>query len=101
MNKMSTFLASLISIVLGMLIGAIMMAAAGYNPLEAYNALFVSALFQPYDLGETIRTITPLLLTGLAVAIAFRTGLFNIGVEGQFIVGQMTAIIVGLKLPLP
>ena len=39
--------------------------------------------------------------SGLAVAIAFRTGLFNIGVEGQFIVGQMTAIIVGLKLPLP
>jgi ABC-type uncharacterized transport system permease subunit len=101
MNKMSTFLASLISIVLGMLIGAIMMVAAGYNPLEAYNALFVSALFQPYDLGETIRTVTPLLLTGLAVAIAFRTGLFNIGVEGQFIVGQMAAIIVGLKLPLP
>jgi simple sugar transport system permease protein len=78
-----------------------MMLVAGYNPIQAYNALFVSALFQPYDFGETIRTVTPLLLSGLAVALAFRTGLFNIGVEGQFIVGQLAAVIVALHLPLP
>lgn len=101
MNKQATLLTSLISIFLGMLIGAIMMIVAGYDPIKAYNALFVSALVQPYDFGETIRTVTPLLLTGLAVALAFRTGLFNIGVEGQFIVGQLMAVIVGLHLPLP
>ncbi|AUS09087.1 branched-chain amino acid ABC transporter permease [Laceyella sacchari] len=100
-NSQSTFITSLLSILLGMLIGAIMMVVAGYDPIAAYNALFVSALVQPYDLGETLRTITPLILTGLAVALAFRTGLFNIGVEGQFIVGQLVAIIVGLKLNLP
>lgn len=101
MNKQSMFLTSLISIFLGMLVGAVMMIVAGYNPIQAYNALFVSALFQPYDFGETIRTVTPLLLSGLAVALAFRTGLFNIGVEGQFIVGQLAAVIVALHLPLP
>ncbi|MFC7441547.1 ABC transporter permease [Laceyella putida] len=101
LNSQSTLLTSLVSILLGMLIGAVMMLVAGYDPLAAYNALFVSALFQPYDLGETLRTITPLILTGLAVALAFRTGLFNIGVEGQFIVGQLVAIIIGLKLDLP
>lgn len=93
MNKSSTFLAALISILLGMLVGAIMMLVAGYDPILAYKALFANALVKPYDLGETIRTISPLLLTGLAVALAFRTGLFNIGVEGQFIVGQVFAYI--------
>jgi ABC-type uncharacterized transport system permease subunit len=101
LNKQSTFLTSLISILLGMLVGAVAMIASGYDPIAAYNALFISALFQPFDLGETIRTISPLILTGLAVALAFRTGLFNIGVEGQFIVGQLVAVVVGLHFPLP
>lgn len=99
--KNSTFITSIISILLGILVGAIMMIMAGYDPILAYNALFASALLQPYDLGETIRTITPLILIGLAVALAFRTGLFNIGVEGQVIVGQLVAVIIGLKLGLP
>jgi len=100
-NRQSSFWVSLISVVLGLLVGAVAMTAAGYSPLLAYGALFQSALFQPYDLGETIRTISPLILTGLAVALAFRTGLFNIGVEGQFIMGQLAAVIVGLKMQLP
>ncbi|MDR6224241.1 ABC transporter permease [Desmospora profundinema] len=100
-NKQSTLLSSVISVLLGMLVGAVLMIAAGYNPILAYGALFKSAFLQPYDMGETIRTITPLILTGLAVGLAFRTGLFNIGVEGQFIIGQLTAVIVALKLDLP
>lgn len=100
-NKSSTFLASLISILLGILVGAIMMMTAGYDPILAYGALFGSALRDPFELGETIRTIIPLIFTGLAVALAFRTGLFNIGVEGQLIVGQLAALIVGLTLDLP
>jgi ABC-type uncharacterized transport system permease subunit len=54
-----------------------------------------------YGFGETIREITPLLLTGLSVAFAFRTGLFNIGAEGQFIMGSVGASVVGIKLSLP
>ncbi|WP_124727520.1 ABC transporter permease [Staphylospora marina] len=100
-NRQSTAVTSLISILLGMLVGAVAMLASGYNPVAAYNALFISALVEPFDMGETIRTISPLILTGLAVAIAFRTGLFNIGVEGQFIVGQLVAVIIALYLPLP
>ncbi|RAL26487.1 branched-chain amino acid ABC transporter permease [Thermoflavimicrobium daqui] len=84
-----------------MIIGSIAMQVAGYNPFAAYQALFVGSLFQAFDLGETIRTTTPLILTGLAVAIAFRTGLFNIGVEGQMIVAQLASLLVGIKLNLP
>lgn len=100
-NAQSTVLTSLISIFLGILVGAVMMLMAGYNPILAYQALFVSALVQPFDLAETIRSISPLIFTGLAVALAFRTGLFNIGVEGQFIVAQLVAVILALKLHLP
>lgn len=101
LNKHSTILTSLISILLGVGVGALMMLVAGYDPIKAYSALFAGSMLKTYDLGETIRTISPLILTGLAVALAFRTGLFNIGVEGQFIIGQLVALIVGVKLQLP
>ncbi|SFS60017.1 ABC transporter permease [Marininema halotolerans] len=100
-NKQSSIFTSLVSVFLGLLVGGVMMILAGYNPIQAYIALFQSAFLQPFDIGETIRTITPLILTGLAVGLAFRTGLFNIGVEGQFIIGQLAAVIVALKLDLP
>ncbi|SDW33838.1 simple sugar transport system permease protein [Marininema mesophilum] len=100
-NKQSSFFASLISVIMGLLVGGVMMILAGYNPIQAYIALFQSAFLQPFDIGETIRSITPLILTGLAVGLAFRTGLFNIGVEGQFIIGQLAAVIVAIKLDLP
>ncbi|WP_044642771.1 ABC transporter permease [Risungbinella massiliensis] len=101
LNRQSSFWTSLLSVFIGLIIGAIAMIASGYDPLDAYGALFGSSLLQRYDLGETIRTISPLIFTGLAVAVAFRTGLFNIGVEGQFLVGQLTAVIIGLLIPLP
>lgn len=101
MNRQTPFLSSLVSILLGLIVGAILMIAAGYDPFVAYSALFRSGFLDMYGVGESIRTMTPLIFTGLAVALAFRTGLFNIGVEGQLIVGQLTAVIVALKLDLP
>lgn len=91
----------LIAIVLGLLFGALIMLVGGYNPITAYTSLFKMVFGNAYDFGETIRYITPLLLTGLSVAFAFRTGLFNIGAEGQFIMGMTGASIIGIKLQLP
>ncbi|WLD95388.1 ABC transporter permease [Alkalihalobacillus sp. AL-G] len=83
---------------LGLLIGAIIMMTSGYNPLEAYTALFNGIFSEPYFLGETVRQMTPLILSGLAVAFAFRTGLFNIGVEGQLLVGWLASVYVGIAV---
>lgn len=77
------------------------MLAGGYNPIVAYSSLFEKIVGTPYDIGETIRAITPLIFTGIAVAFAFRTGLFNIGVEGQFIMGMTGATIIGVLFELP
>jgi simple sugar transport system permease protein len=52
----------------------------------------------PYNLVQTLLTMTPLMLTGLAVAFAFRCGMFNIGGQGQYLVGQTLALIVGAKI---
>ncbi|WP_183604203.1 ABC transporter permease [Paenibacillus phyllosphaerae] len=91
----------IVAIILGLICGAIVMIAGGYNPLVAYGSLFGKLFESPYDMGETIRAITPLIFTGLSVAFAFRTGLFNIGAEGQFVMGMLGATLVGVKLDLP
>src|SRR5690606_22774681 len=75
-NRQSPLLLAIVSVLLGMLVGAILMVVAGYDPVRAYSALFRTPFTQAFDIGETIRTISPLIMTGLAVAIAFRTGLF-------------------------
>ncbi|WP_128893839.1 ABC transporter permease [Longirhabdus pacifica] len=100
MNKIfakQSIVVPIVSIFLGLMFGAIVMLAGGYNPITAYNALVSEIFSSRYNIGETIANITPLILTGLAVAFAFRTGLFNIGVEGQLIVGMTAATIVGIE----
>lgn len=94
-------LVPLAAILLGLLFGAFVMLLGGYNPLAAYSSLAGKVLGNPYDMGETIREITPLILTGLSVAFAFRTGLFNIGAEGQYLIGMTGATVIGVKLDLP
>lgn len=90
-----------VSIIIGLLLGAIIMLIGGYDPLLAYDSLVTKIFGSSYDIGEALRTIVPLVMCGLAVAIAFRAGLFNIGVDGQIIMGSLGALIVGTKLSLP
>ncbi|MBE3594181.1 MAG: ABC transporter permease [Candidatus Carbobacillus altaicus] len=89
------------SIVLGFLVGAIIMAFGGFNPFVAYAALMQKAFGSPYNIGEMLREMTPLLLTGLSVAFAFRAGLLNIGTAGQMVMGSLGAALVGVLVPLP
>ncbi|RUS47989.1 ABC transporter permease [Cohnella sp. AR92] len=88
----------IIAIILGLICGAIVMWIGGFNAWDAYSALFKKVFGSKYDIGETIRTITPLLFTGLSVGFAFRAGLFNIGADGQFIMGMTGATILGIKI---
>jgi simple sugar transport system permease protein len=67
----------------------------------AYKAMFVGAFGSIYGLSETLFAATPLILAGLAVALGFRAGLFNIGATGQMLIGGMAAIWVGLHINLP
>src|SRR6056297_1455201 len=91
----------LIAIVLGFVIGAVFIIIAGSNPIVAYTALFKGSMGGLSKIGETLYKTTPLILTGLSIAFAFRTGLFNIGAEGQYIVGALAATAAGYFLHLP
>ncbi|MCL6452645.1 MAG: ABC transporter permease [Alicyclobacillus sp.] len=84
-------LASLFAIV----IGGIVVAAIGYNPLVVYGSLISGAFGNLYNLGTTLSGATPLILIGLGIAIAFRAGLFNIGADGQYWVGAMVSVWIG------
>uniref|UniRef100_UPI00019B02AF ABC transporter permease subunit n=12 Tax=Clostridiaceae TaxID=31979 RepID=UPI00019B02AF len=94
-------LKSIMAVILGLIAGAILMAVMGFNPLEGYEFLFKGGLMNLERIGNTIATATPLMLTGLSVAFAFKTGLFNIGAPGQMLFGGFCSIAVGLSLDLP
>ncbi|UUV25547.1 MULTISPECIES: ABC transporter permease [Lysinibacillus] len=100
-NRVINILVPIISIIIGLIVGAIVMVVSGYDPVQGYIALWTGIFGDSYSIGNTIRQITPYILAGLAVAFAFRTGLFNIGVEGQLILGWLAAAWVGYAFELP
>ena len=96
-----------ISLVLAFLFGAIFLAAAGANPLDAYRAMLEGAFGTPsqwsdgqfYNVTELLVKAVPLTLTGLSVAVAFRMLFWNIGAEGQLVMGGIAVAAVALFLP--
>ena len=106
MNKKKSILESnvlytIIAIIAGFLIGAIFLMIAGISPAVAYGKLFSSIFSKPKYLVWTLVYASPLIFTGLSVAFSFRTGVFNIGAEGQFVVGSLSATVIGMFCPLP
>lgn len=92
---------SLIAVSFGLLAGALLMVFTGHDPIEGYTYLLQGALKNPERIGNMLATATPLILTGLSVAFAFRTGLFNIGAAGQMLFGGFCATAVGLSFDFP
>jgi len=96
-----TFIFSIASVVLGLLVGAIALILSGHNPITVYSALIEGIIGKPKYIAWTIIRGTPLIITGLSIAFAYKTGLFNIGAEGQFIIGALVAVLVGAGVDLP
>jgi general nucleoside transport system permease protein len=100
-----------IAILLGLVIGAILIIVSGLIgpaktfdpslPFTAYGAMLDGALGGPKQLANSLNSASPLIFAGLSVAFGFRAGLFNIGANGQFLVGAFCAAIAGTSLDLP
>jgi simple sugar transport system permease protein len=88
----------LMAVVLALLIGAIILLVSGASPIEAYSALWTGAFGSPQAIQRTLEKSTPLIFSGLAVAFAFKAGLFNIGAQGQLLVGAIAAAWVGFSI---
>ena len=94
-------LAPLAAVLLSLVAGGVLIAAVGQSPIEVYGLLVQQALGTGYGVGQTLFKATPLVFAGLAVALAFRAGLFNVGVEGQMYLGGFAAALVGAHVALP
>lgn len=88
---------TLIAIILGFLVSGIILAIIGYNPISAFDSLLNGIFSRPKYVFKVFEKSTPIILTGISVAVAFKCGLFNIGAEGQYIMGSIAATIVGIK----
>jgi simple sugar transport system permease protein len=85
-----------VAVACGLLAGGVVMALGGHDPIQAYFDMWQGSLGSTEGLQSTLIKATPLVLTGLAVATALRVGLWNIGGEGQLIMGAIAATGVGL-----
>ena len=113
-------LSSLLSILIGLFFGAIVVFITGLfkdtislkGAWEGARLIFFGIFstgrdsagiltwgINPTNLGDTLFRATPLIMTGLSVAVAFKTGLFNIGAAGQYLMGTMTALVIALSIP--
>lgn len=88
----------LAAVVAAFLVGGVLVLAVGDHPLLTYELLIGSALTWPDGIGYTLFYATPLIFTGLAVAVAFRCGLLNIGAEGQLTIAAFATAWVGIEL---
>jgi|TARA_B100001964_G_scaffold20993_1_gene21274 simple sugar transport system permease protein len=101
-KRLNPLVESLMAGLIGLVIGALIMLAFGYNPIAAYISLFSGSFGSVYSWAESLANATPLILTAMTFAIAMRGGLFNIGAEGQLYIGALAAVAVSLiDLPFP
>lgn len=85
------------AVALALLLGAFLLWFVGVDPAEAYKYLIIGNFQSAYTTSEVLTKATPLIMTGLAFSFAYRTGLFNIGGEGQMFVGALATVVVGLQ----
>ena len=100
----SSFIVSIITVILGVIAGSILILAIGKNPFVAFEKIIFGALSNTRRIGNTLAYSTQLILVGLSVSFAFKTGLFNIGGAGQMLVGGLAASLFAHKvtfLPAP
>src|SRR3954469_16915305 len=96
MKLLRELLFPVIAVLVAFVVGGVIVWVIGDNPFEVYGLLLGSALTWPDGIGYTLFYATPLIFTGLAVAVAFRCGLLNIGAEGQLYIASFVTAWVGI-----
>lgn len=92
---------TILMVVIALALGAVLIVLSGNAPGEAYSTLISGAFGSEQKITELFVKAIPILIMALGVSIAFRAGLWNIGAEGQFIMGAVSSVAVALYVPLP
>ena len=100
-SGLRAILVFVLTIVAALVAAVPVLLVTGSSPLDAYRALLEGSVGSERSIAESLISASPLALAGLAVALAFQAGMFNIGVEGQLVVGGLAAGAVGAELDLP
>lgn len=96
--EIAKYLVALVAVVI---LGVILISLQGQDPAEAGKAMLFGAFGNISRIGNTLRWVTPCLLTGIAAAVAFRAGIWNMGIGGQLYIGAFAATCFALYCPLP
>lgn len=86
-----------LAILVAFFVGAIVLLITGYSPVEAYAVMITGAFGDVFGIGQTLTQATPIIFTALAFLFASKGGLFNIGAEGQLLIGGFMAALVGIS----
>jgi len=97
-SRRMSWLSPLLAVGLTVLCGLLLFAALGQHPLLGLRVFFLQPLYDLYGLSELLLKATPLMLIGVGLAVGFRAGVWNIGAEGQFIVGALFATGIALRV---
>jgi simple sugar transport system permease protein len=87
-----------IAILFAFTVGAAVLYMTGYSPVDAYTAMTRGAFGNIYGIGQTLMQATPIIFTSIAFLVSYKAGLFNIGAEGQFLMGAITSAVAGIYL---
>jgi ABC-type uncharacterized transport system permease subunit len=99
MRALYSLIVPILAVLTALILGGVVIAVTGGDVLRAYQGLWEGSLGRPRSISDTLVRATPYLFGGLAVALAFKGGLFNIGVEGQITIGSLTSAFVGYSFP--
>lgn len=95
-SKVMVWLTPILAVVMTMLAGMLLFRQLGYDPIETIRLIFVQPFFDPYSRSELLVKGTPLVLIAMGLSLGFRAGVWNIGAEGQFIIGGLCGGAMGL-----
>nr|WP_260697854.1 ABC transporter permease [Enterococcus mundtii] len=98
-ERFRNLLVPIFSVILGLILGAILMVAFGYHPIQGYSSMLNASLGSQRSIGETLRQATPLIFTALGFSVANSAGFFNIGLSGQALCGWIISIWAALAFP--
>ena len=101
MKSRKKILMLLFSVLIGFVVGSIVIMIAGFNPINYYKIMIETTFSRPKFFARTLVDAVPLIIGSIGVSLAFKTGAFNIGAEGQFIMGSLAAAFFGYFLKLP